>query len=272
MEKLDNIAVHTDLNIAEHVKQSQWDPQKEASWAEYTSSKFLFLGHFIEIAGAQDLHMLFIVKKAEGVELVERYFKGKGFVHVRPRDEMRGNIELSLQNGALSVGIISSQHDGIVETYRPPSVIFALDSSFRASIPSVEHLRTTYARHGNLLPVVHLLISNSSEHIQRCLPDFPEIQRLRLLVHIVKSLLDVIGDLQDDALCVQEDAEEIFTYLMSDDFNSSWSLPSIEPLHILVSNDTQHEEAHGVQIVDPMAGSSLNKRILVSSLTIYLYE
>lgn len=266
IQKLDNIAVHTDLNIAEHVKRTQLDVHKEASWAEYSSAKFLFLGQLIEIAGAQDLHILFIVGKKETAELVERYFIGKEFAPARPRSEMRGHVELSLVNGSLSVGILSTQHDGTVETYRPPAVIFALDSSFNASSPVVEHLRTTYARNGNLLPVVHLIIANSSEHIQRCLPDLPEAQRLRLLVHIVKSLMNMLGDLQDNALGVQYNAEEIFTCLMSDDFNASWTLPAIEPLHILVSDRLQSEDPLGTQLTDPMViGSAASKRIFVSA-------
>lgn len=266
IEKLDNIAVHTDLNIAEHVKRSQPDVQKEASWAEYSSAKFLFLGQLIEIAGAQDMHILFILGKRQSAELVERYFIGKGFAPVRPRAEMHGHVELCMIDGSLSVGILSTEHTGTVETYRSPTVIFALDSSFNASSPVVEHLRTTNARNGNLLPVVHLIIANSSEHIQRCLPDLSEVQSLRLLVYIVKSLVDMLGDLQDNALGVQDDAEEIFTCLMSDDFNASWNLPAIEPLHILVSDELQSEDPLGSQVTDPMVVStSVNKRIFVSA-------
>ncbi|PCG99514.1 Histone deacetylase complex, subunit 2/3 [Penicillium occitanis (nom. inval.)] len=262
IEKLDNIAVHTDLNMVEHVKRSQPDVVKEASFAEYSSAKFLFLAELIEIAGAQEKHILFVLGKKETAELVERYFIGKGFAPVRPRAEMRGYVELSLINGSLSVGILSMEHDVTVETYRPPAVVFALDSTFNASNPAIEHLRTTYARNGNLLPVVHLIIANSSEHIQRCLPDLPETQRLRLLVHIVKSLADMLGDLQDNAVGVHEDAQEIFTCLLSDDFNASWNLPAIEPLHILVSDGLQSEDPLGTQVTDPMVmGTSVNKRI-----------
>lgn len=271
IEKLDNIAVHTDLNIAEHVKKSQPDVHSEASWAEYSSAKFLFLAQLIETAAVQEMHILFILGKKETAELVERYFIGKGFAPIRPRAEMRGHVELSLINGSLSVGILSTEHDGTVETYRPPAAIFALDSSFNASSPAVEHLRTTYTRNGNLLPVVHLIIANSSEHIQRCLPDLPEPQRLRLLVHIVKSLVDMLGDLQDNAVGVHEDAEEIFTCLMSDDFNASWNLPAIEPLHILVSDGLQSEDPLGTQVTDPMVmGPSVNKRIFVSATLLYV--
>ncbi|KAH8702136.1 class II histone deacetylase complex subunits 2 and 3-domain-containing protein [Talaromyces proteolyticus] len=266
LEKLDNIALHTDLNIAEHVKQSQFDPQKEASWAEYTSAKFLLLGHLIEIAGAQDLHIIVMTKAGKGVELVERYFLGKAFTYTRPREEMHGNIEVSMQSGPLSVGIHATNHDAIIETYRPPAAILALDSSFNTLSPSVGHLRSTYARNGNLLPVVHLIISNSSEHIQRCLPDLPETQRLMLLVHIVDSLRDLLGDLQDDALSVQEDAEELFTYLLSENFKASWNIPTIEPLHILVSDSLEPQNSlSAFDAPQPSAaGLSMNKRLFDS--------
>jgi hypothetical protein len=259
--------MHSDLNIAEQVRQSEPDPQKEASWAEYVSSKFLLLGHLVEVAGAQELHIIVMVKQGKAVELVERYFLGKGFTHVRPRHGMNGTIEVAMVNGPLSVGIQATQHDGVIETFRPPSVIIALDSSFNAATPSVEHLRTTYASHGNLLPVVRLIISNTSEHIQKCLPDLPEIPRLRLLIHLINGLQDLVGDLQDDALGVHEDAEELFTYLLSENFNSSWALPTIEPLHISISNDLTAEDlADSVRELPSVPLISLNKRLFVRFL------
>jgi hypothetical protein len=44
-------------------------------------------------------------------------------------------------------------------------------------------------------------------------------------------LHDEVGDLQDDALGVYEDVEEILGYLS--DSLASWPLPSIEPLHFI---------------------------------------
>lgn len=252
--------------MAEHVEDSGPDPQKEAAWAEYSSSKFQFLGHFIEVAAAHDLHIVVMAKKGKPVEFVERYFLGKGFIYTRPRHEMRGNVEVSMTNGPLSVAIRSTQHDGVLETYKPPSAIIALDSSFNAANPSVEHLRTTYARNGNLLPVILLIASNTSEHIQRCLPDVSELQRLRLLVHCVTSLSRVVGDLQDDALGVHEDAEEILSYLLSDNFNLSWALPAIEPLHMPASEEiASGSGAVGSTYEHLSAGMTpLQKRVLVS--------
>ncbi|KKA19623.1 hypothetical protein T310_6406 [Rasamsonia emersonii CBS 393.64] len=263
IERLDHITLHPDLTMAEHIKDSEPDPQKEAAWAEYSSSKFQFLGHFIEVATTHDLHIVVMAKKGKAVEFVERYFLGKGFIYTRPRHEMRGNVEVSMTNGSLSVAIRSTQHDGVLETYKPPSAIIALDSSFNAANPSVEHLRTTYARNGNLLPVILLIVSNTSEHIQRCLPDVSELQKLRLLVHCVTSLSRAVGDLQDDALGVHEDAEEVLSYLLSDNFNLSWALPAIEPLNMPNSEETAGSGAVGSTYEHLSAGMTpLQKRVL----------
>jgi Class II histone deacetylase complex subunits 2 and 3. len=177
------------------------------------------------------------------------------------------NLEISMIKGSLSFGIRPAQSDGVIEVYKSPSVVFALDSSFNAKNPSIEHLRTTFARNGNLLPVVRFLISNSSEHIERCLPILSELQRLRLLAHYIYRLHDAVGDLQDDALNVHEDAEELLSYLLSDNFNASWSWPKIEPLQIL--SPAEIASALGPEAVDPstqymLRANPVQKRLLVS--------
>lgn len=269
VEKLNNTTVHPDLNIAEHIQDSPSDPAKEAAWAEYSSSKFQLLGYFVEMAESHELHIILMVREEKTVDLVERYLLGKGFEYTRPRSEMGSgtNVEISMTKGALSFGIRSAQSDGVIELYRNPTAIFSLDSSFNAKNPSIEHLRTTFARNGNLLPVVLFLISNSSEHIERCLPNLAELQRLRLLAHYIYRLHDTVGDLQDDALNVHEDAEELLSYLLSDNFNASWSWPTIEPLQIL--SPAEIASALGPEAIDPsvqymQTAGSLQKRVLVS--------
>ncbi|KAJ9368802.1 hypothetical protein DTO282E5_6537 [Paecilomyces variotii] len=267
VEKLNNTTVHPDLNIAEHIQDSPSDPEKEAAWAEYSSSKFQLLGYFVEMAESHELHIILMVREEKTVDLVERYLLGKGFEYTRPRSEMGSgtNVEISMTKGALSFGIRSAQSDGVIELYRNPTAIFSLDSSFNAKNPSIEHLRTTFARNGNLLPVVLFLISNSSEHIERCLPNLAELQRLRLLAHYIYRLHDTVGDLQDDALNVHEDAEELLSYLLSDNFNASWSWPTIEPLQIL--SPAEIASALGPEAIDPsvqymQTAGSLQKRVL----------
>ncbi|RMJ27687.1 hypothetical protein PHISP_01472 [Aspergillus sp. HF37] len=235
LEQLGNVTTHPDLNMIEHIRYSESDLEQEASWGEYSSSKFLLLGYLLQLASDRDLHFVVMVQTSKLLEILERYLLGKGLTYTRSRHEMGPgtDLELSMAKDSLSFGIQTTRIDRVVQTYKPPSVIIALDRSFNAQTPSVEHMRTTYARNGNLLPAIRLLISNSGEHIERCLPDVPLLQRLRLLIHHTTHLLDAVGDLQDDALNVQEDVEQILSCLSSDNFNAHWSLPFIEPLHIV---------------------------------------
>lgn len=251
IEELGNITTHPDINMIEDIRYSQSDLEHEASWGEYSSSKFLLLGYLLRLASDRDLHFVIMVHTPKLLEILERFLLGKGLTYTRPRHEMGPGTdsELSMAKGSLSFGIQTAGNDGVAQTYKPPSMIIALDRAFNAQTPSVEHMRTTYAWNGNLLPVIRLLISNSSEHIERCLPDVSSLQRLRLLIHHTTLLLDAVGDLQDDALNVQEDVEEILACLSSDNFNAHWSLPLIEPLPIVGPDELDsimaYNQGHG---------------------------
>lgn len=270
MEQLSNVATHPDLNIAEHINDSGSDLEKEAAWAEYSSAKFLFLGYLVQLASDRDLHLVIMVQGGKTYRILERYLLGKGLTFTRPRQEMGAgtNLEVSMVKGSLSFGIQSTQSDGVVETYKRPSAMIALDRSFNAKSPSVEHMRTTYARDGSLLPVIRLLVSNSSEHVERCFHDLPAPQHLRLVMQYTTRLRDMVGDLQDDALGVHEDAEEVLACLQSDNFRASWPLPAIEPLPIFSPDELDsamsQNESDSEGNVDSAQAPSTQKRQYVS--------
>ncbi|KAE8392639.1 class II histone deacetylase complex subunits 2 and 3-domain-containing protein [Aspergillus alliaceus] len=266
---LSNVATHPDLNIAEHIKDSDSDLRKEAAWAEYSSAKFLFLGYLVEIASSRDIHLVVMVNGDKTQKVVERYLMGKGLVYTRPREGMGPgtNLEISLVKGSLSFGIQSTHNEGVLERYKSPSAIIALDSSLNVKSPSIEHMRTTFARNGSLLPVIRLIVSNSSEHIELCFPDPPELQRLQLIIQYTVRLRDIVGDLQDDALGVREDVEEILSWLFSDHFGVSWPLTSVEPLYIVSSNELSSAqlEAHPQTNTEgtPIPNAQAPKRLFV---------
>jgi len=241
--RLNNVSTHPDLNISQHCKYNDSELEQEASWAEYSSAKFLFLKYWIQLASTHDLHVILEVRGEMKQKILERYLLGKGFNYTKPRAELGGSVEVSMTKGSLSFGIHGN--DGVQELFTSPSAIFVLDTSFDPRSPSVQHIRTTYTRSGSLLPVIWLLISNTCEHIGRCLPDLTESERLRLLLQETAHLRDNVGDLQDNALGVYEDVEEILGYLS--DRLATWPLPTIEPLHFasqeeLDSSDPSSDE------------------------------
>ncbi|KAJ5134489.1 hypothetical protein N7526_005854 [Penicillium atrosanguineum] len=227
--RFNNVSTHPDLNIPQHCQYNDSELEQEASWAEYSSAKFLFLKYWIELANAHDLHVILEVRGDMKQNILERYLLGKGFSYTKPRAELGDSVEISMAKGSLSFGIHGN--DGVQELFKSPCAIFALDTSFDPRSPSVQHIRTTYTRNGSLLPVIWLLVANTCEHIGRCLPDLSESERLRLLLQETAHLHEDVGDLQDDALGVHEDVEEILGYLS--DSLASWTLPTIEPLHFI---------------------------------------
>lgn len=255
--RLNNVSTHPDLNIFQHLTYNDSELEREAPWAEYSSAKFLFLKYWIELAHAHEHHLILAVCGDLKQKIIERYLLGKGFTYTRPREQLGGSLEVSMIKGSLSFGIHSN--DSVRELFKPPSAIFALDTYFDPKSPSVQHIRTTYTRNGSLLPVIWFLIANTCEHIGRCLPDIPEPERLRLLLQETARFHDDVGDLQDNAVGVWEDVEDILHYL-SDSF-ATWPLPAIEPLHFVSPEELESSTASSDEQM-PAA----QKRSLVSSL------
>ncbi|KAL4771775.1 class II histone deacetylase complex subunits 2 and 3-domain-containing protein [Aspergillus nidulans var. acristatus] len=271
LERLSNAATHPDINVADHMKSAESKFEQEASWADYSSAKFLLLNYLIKAASEHDIHLVIMVRGEKTQWIVERYLQGKGFSYTRSREEMGSgtNAEVSLAKDALSFGVQLAQSDGIVNVYKAPSAIIALDSSLNTKSPSVEHMRTTFARDGHLLPVIRLMVANSSEHVELCYPGPSTPEHLSKLLQYSEHLRDIVGDLQDDALGVHEDANEIMTSLLSDNFDAFWSLPPVEPLRKWAMDESSQDEEPSQPKVDntTSATSLAQKRVLEEDST-----
>jgi len=263
VEQLNNITTHPDLNLANHITGTTIDVAREASWAEYSSSKFQFLGYFIDAAVNFDLHVIIMAKEGKTVKIVENYLLGKGFVYSRSQSEMTSKAELVLSKGSLSFGIRSTNEDRTLEPLKDPAMIIALDNSFNGNNLSVQHVRAASKGNG-LIPVIRLIVANTAEHIERCLPTSSDINRFRLLVYYTRTFGGAAGELQDNALGVQENAEEVLLYLTSEHSTRTWSLAPIEALQVEditeIVPDFESEQLRSVS-------SSRQKRWTVSSVT-----
>ncbi|KAL2786888.1 class II histone deacetylase complex subunits 2 and 3-domain-containing protein [Aspergillus keveii] len=241
LERLSNAATHPDLNFGEHLKDADENLENQATWAEYSSAKFLLLSYLIKAQASDEheMHLVIAVRAEKTQRVVERYLEGKGFTYTRPRVDMGSgtSVEVSMAKGSMSFGIQNAQDEGIMEAYKPPLAVIAFDSSLDVKKPSMEHMRTTFARNGHLLPVIRLIVANSSEHVELCFPGPSTSQKHALVFKYIRQLRDIIGDLQDDALGVQEDATEILACLLSDNFNLHWKLPPVEALRQIIEDE-----------------------------------
>jgi hypothetical protein len=260
VDQLGNICTHPDLNLADPPTVNVNNIAQEASWAEYNSSKFLFLSYFIDSALSRDLHVIVMVKNGRAAKVLETYFLGKEFALRAAPSGSVGVAEMLFYRNSLSFGIRITSDQSVKDPFKIPALIIALDDSFDVDSEPVRRLRVTDDPE-RPAPVVRLVIANTTEHIQLCLPDCSDLMKLRLLAKHANQFCDNAGELQDNALGVQEDAEEILTYLTMDPASRKWPLPSIEALEIEASEDQKF-------VPEPEAlrsmTSSRQKRWLVS--------
>lgn len=197
------------------------------------------------------------------MKIMENYFLGKGFaLRLTPSSDDSDSSEMIFYRDNLSFGVRTTSDERAFESFRPPALIIALDSTFNPQNESVKLLREKSIP-GILIPVVRLVISNTCEHLRLCAHDCPDNIRSRVLVANAKRVSDTVGELQDDALGVQEDAEEILGYLTTDPATRKWPLAYIEILDIHIQ-ESNRLVAEAEQLCSTT--SSGQKRILVSYL------
>ncbi|KAK2763044.1 hypothetical protein FQN54_009677 [Arachnomyces sp. PD_36] len=257
IQRLNNITIHPDLNVTDPIP-PEADSFRQSSWAEYSSAKFQFLGFFIDAATDENAHIIIYAREGKTFQIVRNYLLGKGFVYPESQPQATvENSELPLSRGLLSFAIRSTDNREIRQPSHSPSLIIALDNSFNANNPSIKALRTSYGE--SLIPVIRPIVSSSVEHIELCLPNASNIKRFRYLLRRVHGYRDV-GELQDDALGVQEAAEEIASYLNTE-FPERWSLP---PLELVDFYDVEYDESSdaegGISVPERETAPSRQKR------------
>lgn len=263
IDQLDNISSHPDLNLTEQPSSGSLDVEKEASWAEYSSSKFQFLGYFMDAVLEDPLdravHIIIMAKAGPTVDILRKYFLGKQLADISASPQNSTPFIFTLRH--FSVELRTTQDHSAAPLFKEPAMVVALDSSFDADDPSVLQLRTLPLSN-HLVPVIRLIISNTAEHVALCLPRSSDLERLRTLVECTQYHSSVAGDLQDDALGVQENAEETLRYLMSDPETREWPLADVAVIEVLTLNKASSLEP---DILRTMSVSR-QKRWLVSQI------
>ncbi|WEW56121.1 hypothetical protein PRK78_001556 [Emydomyces testavorans] len=257
--QLDNISTHPDLNLLDQPSSGPVDVEKEASWAEYSSSKFQYLGYFIDTVLEDSLkravHVVIMAQSGPTIDVLKKYFLGKRLENIPP--EGLNKPQLVFISRHLSFEIRTTGDGPTITPFKDPTMIVAFDSSFDVDEESVRELRTV-ASSDRLVPVIRLIISNTAEHIALCLPECSDLDRLRLLVQYTKAYQSIAGDLQDDALGVQENAEETFRYIVSDPDTREWRLVEVDAVEISAPDNVSSLEPEQLRAMS----SSRQKRWL----------
>ena len=185
VELLHDAVTHFDLSLPGIVTQYSIDSQEATAYAQYAGSKFIFLGHLIDILMRVDCTLIIASKSGHVQDLLVDFLKRKHVhVHRFDRPGSARSVTPEVHQATLKVDVITTSSDFEINVSPRPALMIAFDSSFDSQSSHIARVRELNSLGRNrLLPVLHLLVQNSSEHVDRCLRKaMPSPQRLKLLV------------------------------------------------------------------------------------------
>lgn len=224
IECLIKTTIHSDLSNI--MTQEQISNSDQAHWAKTCSGKFEFLGRFITAARASDMHVVIMASCGKLLDILETFLEANQAVYVRP-DVMRRSDATAA--GPLRFTLLATtDSSSIVST---AALVIAFDESVNTQDPRVTALRAHMLEVGTLSPLIHLLVVNSAEHIEKCLPSsLTGAQRLQALISCVAQTRHKVGQLPVEMPGPSGAAEQIAVFLSLGGREGQWTLPAMPKL------------------------------------------
>ncbi|RMZ81372.1 hypothetical protein DV738_g2265, partial [Chaetothyriales sp. CBS 135597] len=185
IDRLHDTTTHFDLGLPGFSTQFSLRSEEHAAFAQYAGSKFVFLSCLVDALSTVDCTVIIAAKTGPVQQLIEEFLVMKR-IHVTRHDRPHSARSKTpdFHQTTLKIDLLDTSADTEVNLSSRPVLLVAFDASFDNQNPQIKQIRELNSRGRNqLLPVVHLLTSNSSEHVDRCLrKSMPSPQRLKLLV------------------------------------------------------------------------------------------
>ncbi|KAK4944309.1 hypothetical protein LTR10_016195 [Elasticomyces elasticus] len=185
IQLLNDTVTHMDLGLPGMSTQYSIQSEEHAAYANYAGSKFSLLGHLVDIMKPVECSIVIMSRSGPIQDLIEQYLTMK-HIDVRRMDRIAASKSPIPDRYPrdFQVDLVSTFSTHQVVFPRKPILMIAFDASYDSQDPQVMRIRQYFSpRPPSLLPVIHLLVSNSSEHVDRCLPkDMPSPSRLKVLV------------------------------------------------------------------------------------------
>ncbi|KAI9789526.1 MAG: hypothetical protein M1835_001608 [Candelina submexicana] len=226
VERVNKVTTHTDLDNPGTLTQQGAALEDEAKWAENNSAKFLFLRHLLDATRSQDKHIAVLANPGQILDIIETFLKANRIIYARPDKLTRSD---TTARGPMNVTLLPTGEAGASFIVNNASLLVAFDSSFSAEERHVQALRAHIVNVGQLSPVVSLVVTNSGEHVDRCLSASLEgPQRLRMLVSCIAQTRHEIGELPLGALSPDVAATEVAAYIaLETPLEEYWRVPPI---------------------------------------------
>jgi len=267
LDRLNRVTTHMDLDNGDDTSQEDVPPENLAMWAMNCSEKFRFLHYLFGALRNKNLHLAIVAKAGQLLDIVETFLKGNLVAYKRPDILSKSNPKRV--KSRLEVTLLPSGTEGSTSLPGGANLVIALDGSFSAQDAQVMKLRTHVTNVGQLAPVIHLLVYNSAEHIDRCISTTLEsVDRMRRIVSCLTQAGDEVGQLLPDEASAPAAAEEVAAFVEAGGLAHDWTFPAIRSIEDIVAIEytqgmdalTQPGPASAQRVIAP---STALKRALV---------
>ena len=228
IHRLNDVTTHIDLDNASTLTQKDVTPEMQVMWATDSSAKFQFLQYLIDNLRNRECHIAIVAKGPRLLALIEAFLQGLYVGYNRPETETR--FVVPNDQDPLRISLLASA--GIATRWVwPRNLIIDFDSSFDPA--QMQALRRATSSLTQLVPVIHLLVYCSADHISRCIPEsMTGLDRLRATIACITEKREDIGKLLPEEASPVAAAEEVAIFVREGGLESQWTLPSMRPVDI----------------------------------------
>lgn len=248
LDRIAKVTTHMDLDGGGPGCQDEVDVTGEAGYAVSVSEKFRFLACVLDFARDSDVHIAIVARPGQLCDFIETTLKAQNINYFRAVGHQGDGVTMREFGSLLNVSILASgvEESKIRALSKKADLIIAFDETFDAEDPVVRALRGLMASHGQLVPVIRLVVYATLEHIHLCLPmSLEPNDRLRKLLYYMVHAEVAVGQLApenlrqspfDPSRC----AEQLVRSLLAGAIPGSFlpSIPPIENLPVFTSDSS----------------------------------
>lgn len=256
IEQLRQVTQHPDLVNEETFTQAQADPHVKADWDRICSAKFRFMHQLLDQLRERDLHVVVEYKDRRLGQIFDTFLTGNDIRHKQASTSQ--DFE-----GTSALAVTLCQNDDTSDLKADLYII--LDCYLSLTSPHRRAVRTR--KDGTLAPLLMLVVPNSVEHIEHCLPEVSPAHRMSILCCTVTLNRTNAGRRLDAQLTdVKESAMSISQYIQDGGKAEDWPLGKLTDVALeepTVSAETSSGENSTQVSLDAATGL---KRTRVSTL------
>ena len=245
LDRLNNITTHIDLDNDTTMMQQDVTSSVQVTWAVDSSGKFQFLQQLLRGLYHNSLKIVIVAKGGRLSDLLEMFLKGLRVTYYRVDTGAKSGFVPGTTSN-LMITLIPSEYGAPPSMPVPVDLIVAFDASTDREISELQGVRKYHSNNGLLVPVVHLMVYASVEHISYCLPPSTSgINFLKMIVECVTRNREEIGKLLPEEYNPVAAADEVAAFINAGGLERMWILPKIRPIDIdlVASGQTAYSTA-----------------------------